>query len=678
MDTNKEDALRAKGIAERRFSKQDFIGAKKYAVKAQKLHPKLKGISQMLATFDVYLASTKVDMHGEVDFYAVLGLTPSADDGMVKKQYKKLALILHPDKNKTVGADGAFKLVSEAWALLSDSNKRASYDLRRSETTLTPVFHPAYYAVQTPVFQGLNHYSNPLNSLNIAKSTTFWTICTSCSVQYEYLRKYVNSRLTCKNCRTTFSAIETEPCLNGSVQFVYTEYGHGNQVTYIPTDSFVLTGSGVSGYNSGLATGNQTFQWSPLAETYGDVLGGQASMTTSSGVLHNPKQKRRVTGGKTASTGSNLTVKKNVPLASVPKPERPEKRRKVKGKYCGTNGNVELGAEITNPDVTVANGYGKAEYSAKVRKTSVAPVRHSTIAPAFDARQLLINKASKAIREKLEEMKLAEAEEKAKASQEAGKSEEHTTTAELVTTLADLGVSMDQSAISEPGTISIVVPDSDFHDFDMERSESCFKSKQIWALYDDEDGMPRLHCLIRQVISVKPFKIRVSYLNFQSEAEHGSGAKACGYFKAGNSDVIGTVNIFSHVTCGEKTGKGGVIQIVPKRGEIWAVYMNWSPDWNSKKTAGKTTSQIEMVEVLDDYTEKLGVCVNSLVKLDGFRTVYQRRTDKDVIRWIPSKEILRFSHQVPSWLIEGKAHLPDGCCDLDPAAIPEELLQTIS
>ncbi|KAI3969505.1 hypothetical protein MKX01_020066 [Papaver californicum] len=634
MDTNKEDALRAKGIAERRFTKQDFVGAKKYAAKAQKLHPKLKGISQMLTTFDVYLASTRVDIHGEVDFYAVLGLPPLADDGMVKKQFKKLALILHPDKNKTVGADGAFKLVSEAWALLSDSNKRASYDLRRSETTLTSFFHPAYYALQTPVFQGLNHYSNQLTSHNIAKSTTFWTSCTSCSVQYEYLRKYVNNRLTCKNCRKTFLA-----------------------VTYIPTDSFVLTGAG-AGFHSGLTTGNQNFHWNSFTETSGEVVGGQASVAT--GILHKPKQKRRVTGEKTATNGKSLMVEKNVAIASIPKPERPEKKRKVNGKYNGRNANVEIGPESTNPDVRLVNGYGKGECSAKVRKANAAPARHSTVAPAFDARQLLIDKASKAIREKLEEMKLADTGEKAKALQVVGKSEELITTIELVTTTADLGVSIDQSAI--PGTISIV---------------GCFKSKQIWALYDEEDGMPRLYCLIRQVISMKPFKIRVSYLNFQREAEHGQGAKACGYFKAGNSDVIGTVNIFSHVICGEKTGKGGVIQIVPKRGEIWAVYMNWFPDWNNIAT-GKTTNKYKMVEVLDDYTENLGVCVNPFVKLDGFRTVYQRRTDKDIIRWIPSKEILRFSHQVPSWLIEGKANLPDGCCDLDPAAIPEELLQTIS
>lgn len=82
-----------------------------------------------------------------------------------------------------------------------------------------------------------------------------------------------------------------------------------------------------------------------------------------------------------------------------------------------------------------------------------------------------------------------------------------------------------------------------------------------------------------------------------------------------------------------------------------------------------------MVEVLDDYSEELGVCIAPLIKLAGFKTVYQRNTSKDAIRWIPRREMLRFSHQVPSWSLEGEGNnLPDKCWDLDPAATPDELL----
>ena len=50
------------------------------------------------------------------------------EDYVVKKQYRKLALLFHPDKNKTVGDDGTFNLIVEAWGLFSDRIRRKIYD----------------------------------------------------------------------------------------------------------------------------------------------------------------------------------------------------------------------------------------------------------------------------------------------------------------------------------------------------------------------------------------------------------------------------------------------------------------------------------------------------------------------------------------------------------------------
>ena len=66
-----------------------------------------------------------------MDWYGILGVYPYADEETVRKQYRKLALNLHPDKNKSPGAEGAFKLVSEAWSLLSDKVKRLAYNQNR-------------------------------------------------------------------------------------------------------------------------------------------------------------------------------------------------------------------------------------------------------------------------------------------------------------------------------------------------------------------------------------------------------------------------------------------------------------------------------------------------------------------------------------------------------------------
>jgi DnaJ homolog subfamily B member 12 len=67
------------------------------------------------------------------DYYEVLGLTKEATDSDIKKAYKKLALQLHPDKNKAPGAVEAFKAVGNAVAILTDAEKRKSYDLYGSE-----------------------------------------------------------------------------------------------------------------------------------------------------------------------------------------------------------------------------------------------------------------------------------------------------------------------------------------------------------------------------------------------------------------------------------------------------------------------------------------------------------------------------------------------------------------
>ena len=65
----------------------------------------------------------------ESDYYKVLGVSKSASDNEIKKAYRKLALKYHPDQTKgDKQAEAKFKKISEAYAVLSDKEKRQQYD----------------------------------------------------------------------------------------------------------------------------------------------------------------------------------------------------------------------------------------------------------------------------------------------------------------------------------------------------------------------------------------------------------------------------------------------------------------------------------------------------------------------------------------------------------------------
>jgi curved DNA-binding protein len=63
------------------------------------------------------------------DYYKVLGVERGTPDAELKKAYRKLALKFHPDRNKgDAKAEARFKEISEAYAVLSDPEKRRQYD----------------------------------------------------------------------------------------------------------------------------------------------------------------------------------------------------------------------------------------------------------------------------------------------------------------------------------------------------------------------------------------------------------------------------------------------------------------------------------------------------------------------------------------------------------------------
>lgn len=67
-------------------------------------------------------------MPNKRDYYEVLGVSKSASAQEIKSAYRKLALEWHPDRNKASNANEKFKEINEAYAVLSDSKKKETYD----------------------------------------------------------------------------------------------------------------------------------------------------------------------------------------------------------------------------------------------------------------------------------------------------------------------------------------------------------------------------------------------------------------------------------------------------------------------------------------------------------------------------------------------------------------------
>jgi len=85
-----------------------------------------------------------------MDYYETLGIAKGASQEEIKKAYRKLALKYHPDKNAgNKEAEEKFKKISEAYAVLSDKEKRTQYDTYGSSD-----FHQRYS--QEDIFRGFD------------------------------------------------------------------------------------------------------------------------------------------------------------------------------------------------------------------------------------------------------------------------------------------------------------------------------------------------------------------------------------------------------------------------------------------------------------------------------------------------------------------------------------------
>lgn len=191
MECNREEAIKAIKNAELKLRDGDFQAALKLARKARNMFPGFdETIAHVLIVCEVHCAAQNNEIASEKDWYSILQNGGIVDESTIRRQYRKLALLLHPDKNKVVGAEAAFKLIGEANAFLLDPEKKSLYDRR-------------YRAFKRNVARQVD-----LSGRNSDGSGTFWTICSSCDIKFQYYRKFENTRLRCLVCKQEYVAYD--------------------------------------------------------------------------------------------------------------------------------------------------------------------------------------------------------------------------------------------------------------------------------------------------------------------------------------------------------------------------------------------------------------------------------------------------------------------------------------
>jgi molecular chaperone DnaJ len=88
------------------------------------------------------------------NYYNILGVQDNSDQETIKKAYRSLAKKYHPDKNKEEGAEEKFKKITEAYEVISDTEKRKEYDRKRAWGSAFSGFGHSNFDNNNPFGQG--------------------------------------------------------------------------------------------------------------------------------------------------------------------------------------------------------------------------------------------------------------------------------------------------------------------------------------------------------------------------------------------------------------------------------------------------------------------------------------------------------------------------------------------
>ncbi|KAL2518414.1 DNAJ heat shock N-terminal domain-containing protein [Abeliophyllum distichum] len=714
--TPEEEALFLKNLAEKKYISKSLKSAIKYAKRAHQLYPTLDGLSEMLTAFKILQTAAKPifetapesNSASPPDYYKILQVERFSHINTIKKQYKKLALTLHPDKNPFVASEEAFKLVAEAVRVLSDKIRRKEFDMRLR------------IAMQSEAGEGAEGIEE-----------TFWTACSTCRLLHQFEKKYLGHNLMCPRCKKSFKAVEVEVnCENeenvGVDKNVETNGAAPTRISARIRER-VKKGGKLGDLEKGGFGLKKNSGFGEVLERSGRKLkrnaGGNVGLAIN--LRSNRGEKVRNIGGKGTRGKGELTLKRVEKVGSL---KKNGDLKNSDGGLIKELSSMKVGGKVRDRGEEVRNIEIEVVESERAKRAKIREEEMMTLAQM----QMLVKK--KADEEKFkvddvkertdvdkEKLKVKENEvekEKLKVKEKEGEKEklnlkdkdgpkEKEKENKMVNvsqkrvrhrSLKDecldimkrralestVELEIEGLGASRKDDLEIMpVEDSDFYDFDKDRRGRSFNKGQVWAVYDDDDGMPRHYALIDEIVSVNPFEVTISWLDFQrngNEVWTGSVKMgfhvSCGRFKVSRKTSVKYLNMFSHIVDCERAARE-LYRIYPKKGSVWALYNENTLNAEAMNQGGKDKSSFDIVVCLTSFNDVYGLSMAYLEKVHGFRTIFKRReVGATAIRLLEEDNIKLFSHQIPARKLSGDeaSGLPKDCWELDPASLTSQLL----
>uniref|UniRef100_A0A0D9V144 DUF3444 domain-containing protein n=1 Tax=Leersia perrieri TaxID=77586 RepID=A0A0D9V144_9ORYZ len=613
MESNRDEALKARDIAVKKMENKDFDGAKRMALKAQRIFPGIENISQILTVCE--------------------GAQPA--QATQPKQHKQPPLAKQP-KHSTQPVQATQQ---SAQPMQATQTKHATQSTKYTEPTEKTDVN------RTRNAKAGNGSSVPPPSAGDA----FWTICTHCQTKYQYYSNVLNLYVCCQSCKKNFLAHRLNE--------------HGVR------SAFSSTAAKSTRQQSGVPGQQDYFM------KFSSAASKDAKFSVH-GAQHGEQMKSNVRAGGEGTANHMESIGKGRHDFST------------LHKSCAANDGDKAGGNMTScpaPDVSGRqNPDSKVDTSAEPSMTDIPNPRRSARRKSNTDASNIQNSPGKKRRTILDWFSNAESSCKkvaddnvARADGQAG--EPHVSSEarnhEKENT-KDEGIKEEKQDVADPGNFTY--PDPEFFDFDRCRDVSMFAVDQIWALYDDRDGMPRYYARIRRIDTTN-FRVQFTWLEHDAMNEEEDKwtdeelPVACGNFFLGKTVVSQDALMFSHIVSWAKGRKRGSYVIYPRKGEVWALYKGWSMQWSSDADKHKTY-EYEVVEILSDFTLEAGAAVGLLVKIKGFVSLFSKVKEKSSFV-IPPSEILRFSHSIPFFRTKGdeKVGVAAGFLELDTASLPSNL-----